>query len=289
MAAEQHGVLSMPQLERCGLDRQAVMVRVRAGRLHRIHRGVYAVGHEAISLHGRFRAAVLACGPGAVLSHQSAAVLWGIVEPYEGVPHVTVPGVAPRRHPGIRSHRARSLDPRDVLRREGLRATSASRTLLSLAESVPAPALRRATRQALALRLTSVPWLLDVIARHRGHHGTSALARVVADGHVPTRSELEDVVYELLLTGGLPRPAVNAPLVLDGRRVIPDFLYRDERVVVEADSRRWHDDPLSREDDAERQALLEQHGYRVVRVTWRQAIARRGQTAGRIAAALARG
>jgi hypothetical protein len=110
------------------------------------------------------------------------------------------------------------------------------------------------------------------------------LARIVATA-APTRSVLEDVVLDLVLRGGLEPPDVNVPLILSGRRVIPDFRWPRARLIVEADGAKWHDNPLAREDDAERQALLEAHGERIVRVTWRQAIERPAETLARLRAA----
>ena len=107
----------------------------------------------------------------------------------------------------------------------------------------------------------------------------------MATGPAPTRSELEDAVLDLMLRGGLVHPQVNEALRLSGRRVVPDFRWPEQRLVVEADGAAWHDNKLAREDDAERQALLEAHGDRVLRVTWDQAIARPGQTLARIRAA----
>ena len=102
---------------------------------------------------------------------------------------------------------------------------------------------------------------------------------------VPTRSELEDAALDLLLRGGLAHPDVNRPLTLSGRRVIPDFRWPEQRLVLEADGAAWHDNPLAREDDAQRQAILEAHGERVVRVTWEQVVARPRPTFARVAAA----
>jgi very-short-patch-repair endonuclease len=92
-------------------------------------------------------------------------------------------------------------------------------------------------------------------------------------------------VLDLLLYGGFERPDVNAEMVFDGRRVVPDFRWPRERLVIEADSRTWHDNPVAREDDAERQALLEAHGERVLRVTWSQTVAHPEQTLARVRAA----
>ena len=111
------------------------------------------------------------------------------------------------------------------------------------------------------------------------------MAQILAAGPAPTRSELEDVVLALVLRGGLARPEVNVPLILDGRRVIPDFRWPGRRLVLEADGAAWHDHRVAREDDAERQALLERHGERVLRVTWEQAVASPDHTLARLRAA----
>jgi very-short-patch-repair endonuclease len=279
LAAEQWGVLSLAELRRCGVSRDGAADRVRNGRLHRIHRGVFAVGHANLPLEGRFLAAVKACGDNAVLSHLSAAALWGFVPWDDRHPEVTVPGTATRRHARIRVHRSRTLRPEDITRHRSIPITSPARTLLDLSSVLRHDPLRRAVRQAQSLRLVSPRALLDVAPR------SGQLARILATGPAPTRSELEDAVLDLILQGGLQRPDVNVPLVLGGRRVIPDFRWPAQHLVVEADGAAWHDHRLAREDDAERQAFLEAHGERVVRVTWEQAIARRSQTLARIRAA----
>lgn len=279
LAAEEWGVLSLDELRRCGLTAKEVSGRVRNGRLHRIHRGVFAVGHANLPLEGRFLAAVKACGDNAVLSHLSAAALWGFLPWDDRHPEVTVPGTATRRHARIRVHRSRTLRWEDTTRHRSIPITSPARTLLDLSSVLRHDPLRRAVRQAQSLRLVSPGALLDVAPR------SGKLARILATGPAPTRSELEDAVLDLILQGGLQRPDVNVPLVLGGRRVIPDFRWPAQHLVVEADGAAWHDHRLAREDDAERQALLEAHGERVVRVTWEQAIARRSQTLARIRAA----
>jgi very-short-patch-repair endonuclease len=284
-AAEEWGVLSLDELRACGLSSDAVSVRVANGRLHPRHRGVYAVGHANPPLEGRFLAAVKACGPGAVLSHFSAAALLGFVRWDDRYPEVTVRGPATRVHAGIRVHRSGALDPQDVARHDGIAVTAPARTLLDLASTVDYLALRRAVRQAQSLGRVDIRHLVEVLRRLGPRRGSRNLARVVATGPAPTRSMLEDAVLDLVLSGGLAHPAVNAPLVVGGRRVVPDFRWPRERLVVEADGAAWHDHKLAREDDAERQALLEAHGERVVRVTWHQAITRRAETLARLRAA----
>jgi hypothetical protein len=285
LAAREHGVVSLDELRACGLKREAVGVRVRNGRLHPLHRGVYAVGHARPTLEGLFLAAVKACGAGAVLSHFAAAVLWGLLVWDGRRVEVTVRGPGTRTHPRLRVHRTAHLEPEDIRVRYGIAVTSPARTLLDLASVLPYAQLRRAARQAQSLGLVTLGELVAVLQRPGPRRGRSKLARIVAAGPAPTRSELEDIVLDLLLGAGFERPDVNVPLVLGGRRVIPDFRWPGERLVVEADGAAWHDNPTAREDDAERQALLEAHGERVIRVTFEQAVARAAETRRRIGAA----
>jgi hypothetical protein len=182
-------------------------------------------------------------------------------------------------------HRTGALGGRDATRHRGIPVTAPARTLLDLAAVVDERALRRATGQAQSLQRVNLRQLAEVLVRLGARPGAARLARVVATGPAPTRSELEDTVLALILAGGFRRPDVNVPLAVDGRHLIPDFRWPDERLIVEADSATCHDHPIAREDDAERQAVLEQRGERVLRVTWAQAIARREQTLARLRAA----
>ena len=284
LAADAWGVLSLDELRACGLTRDGVMVRVRNGWLHRLHRGVYAVGHPNVPLKGRFLAAIKACGPTAVLSHFSAAVLYGLLRWDDRYPEVTVPGTTTKAHRGICVHRSSMLDSRDITRHYGIPITTPARTLIDLAASFEYRALRRTVRQAQN-RLTNVPQILNALDRLGPRRGTANLTKILATGPAPTRSELEDTVLDLILAGGFQHPDVNRPLTINGRRVIPDFRWPTQRLVIEADGAEWHDNPIAREDDAERQAILEAHGERVLRVTWQQAITRRAETLERIRAA----
>lgn len=288
VAAEQDGVVSSAQLLACGVSPGGITSRLRNGRLHRLHRGVYAVGHVAVSARGRLRAAMLACGEGAVVSHFSAAALWELVECDDRLAHVSVlSGSAGRCIGGVRVHRRRSLASGDVWTRSGMRLTSPARTLLDIAADLSAQELRRTVRQAQAENRVNARQLVEVLARAGGQRGTVALRRVIADGPAPTRSELEDVVLELIRRVTTEPFEVNAMLRLPAERPIrPDFVWRDLGLVIEADGAAWHDDRLTREDDAARQAVLEAHGYRVLRITWAQAVRHPRQTLDRIANAL---
>jgi hypothetical protein len=161
IAARQHGVISSPQLHACGLDASGVQRRVKAGRLHRVHRGVYAVGHPNISNEGRWMAAVLACGAGAALSHRSAAGLWGMLpSPRPGrridsaeLIHVTVASDSGRAaRQGIRLHRSLTVSPADLTLRAGIPVTKPTRTLTDLRRVLPHKDFAAAVRQAEYLR-----------------------------------------------------------------------------------------------------------------------------------------
>jgi hypothetical protein len=153
------------------------------------------------------------------------------------------------------------------MRHEGIPVTSPARTLVDLAAVVNEKMLRAAVRRALGLRRVSIRHLVATRRRLGPRRGSATLDRVLTMA-APTRTELEDVVLDLIVDGGFARPDVNEPLLLAGRRVIPDFRWPDQHVVVEADGGAWHDNAIARQDDAERQALLEAHGERVVRVSW---------------------
>lgn len=285
LAERDWGVLSVEELHACGLSEREILTRAQAGRLHRRHRGVYAVGHGNIALQGRFLAAVKACGPGALLSHVAAAALHRLLEWDHRAVEVTVTSEATRLHAAIRTHRTSRLEACDRTRVQGIPVTSPARTLLDCAAVLPESQLRRVVREAQARRLVSLPELAEIILRLGPRRGSRRLARIIATGPAPTRTELEDIVLDLMLHGRLAHPDVNAPLVIEGRRVVPDFRWPAQRLVVEADGGAWHDHKLAREADAERQAFLESHGERVLRVTWSQAIGQRAQTLARLRAA----
>ena len=266
LAERQHGVVSGAQLQALGLGRGAIARRVQAGRLHRLHRGVYAVGHRRLTRQGRWMAAVLACGEGAALSHRSAAALWGIRRAAGDTVDISVPGRAGRaRHAGIVVHRPRSLTDADRTERDAIPATTPARTLADLAAILTPPQLERAVTATEELRLFD---LHAVAAAARGRPGSAALTRVLAAWTTVevTRSELEDRFLALCHDHGLPRPGVNG--LVHGYEV--DFHWPAQRLVAEADSRRHHATRAAFETDRARDADLLVAGYRVVRFTYAQ-------------------
>jgi hypothetical protein len=267
LAADQWGVVSVQELLALGFTRQAIAVRVGNGRLHRLYRGVYAVGHTSLSREGRFLAAVKACGPGAALSHLAAAVHYEFCDPLDRIIDVTVQAGSTRCHPGIRVHRTLSLD---AINHRGIRTTLPLRTLHDCALDTTDRHLRRLVRRAQSVDRVNVRQLAT----------SNRLAAIAATGPAPTRSELEDVVLDALLPV-FAHPEVNQPLYVNARKLYPDFRWPEQRLILEADGEAWHDPVL----DAERQAILEAYGERVLRVDWREAVGDQPRLLARLTAA----
>ena len=231
-------MLSTEELRACGLSRSAITTRRRRAQLHRLYTGVWAVGHPSPPYEGRMLAAVKACGPAAVLSHWSAAELWGFVEEQERRPQVTVVGRSTRVVPGLVVHRTSCLDPRDRARHRGVPTTGAARTLLDLAGVADTEVVRRAVRTAQGKGRVHVRQLIEVVERLGPRRGSRKLASLIATGPAPTRSVLEDIVLELLLEARFAHPDVNKPLVIAGRRIVPDFRWPEQRLILEVDGAR---------------------------------------------------
>lgn len=257
VAALQHGVVSVGQLRREGLDKHAIRSRVKRGLLHRVHQGVYAVGHAPVSDQAWWMAAVLACGAGAVLSHASAAALWGLLRPLEGPVDVSVPvHSGRRRRDGIRLHRRAALAGAALARgqevppipavtvHDGIPVTAPWLTIDDLRGALPSQLHRRAVREAELRRFALSP-------------------RTPRDG---TRSDVERDFLALCRRHRLPPPEVNVRI---GRWTV-DFLWRAERLVVEADTWGTHGGSVAFEDDHARDLELRRRGFSVCRYTDRQ-------------------
>jgi hypothetical protein len=270
LAERQHGVVSRGQLMAIGMGRNAIDNAARAGRLHRLHAGVYAVGHQVLSRQGRWMAAVLACGNDAVLSHQTAAVHWRIAA-FRGAIEVTSPRDT-RSRCEIRRHYAR-LPADEATVREGIPVTSVHRTLFDLAAIIPADRLEGAMRQAEFLHLWDRVSLPALLVRYPGHRGNAKLrlclerlGRTVGF----TRSDFEELFLPFVDRFGLPRPHLNARIQVRGRWIEVDCLWRGERLIVELDSRAAHETRSAFEADRDRDRRLQADGWRVVRITWHQ-------------------
>jgi very-short-patch-repair endonuclease len=267
-ATAQRGVLTRQQLGEAGLERSAIGRRATDGTLHRIHRGVYLVGHQARAPLARETAALLAAGEGAVISHVSAAALWSMVSlgADEQDVHVTVSGRKLRSRAGLRVHQTSGLLTADIRHRSGVLLTAPARTLLDLAAS-RSKHTEQAFIEAHGLGLLRVGELQRAVRRWEGRPGVPAL-RALMEGHVSgyTRSKAELAMRKLLHGARLPEPAVNAPL----HGYLIDFLWPAERLVLEIDGFAFHGHRRAFENDRRRDATLVASGYRVIRVTWRQ-------------------
>lgn len=276
LAQRQSGVFSLDQARAGGLSASGVRSRVARGRWRRVHRGVYAFGHSALVPRGRLMAALLACGPGAVLSHWSAAWVWGLVRSWGAPIHVTVAGRRGCSVSGIRSHRS-SLPDADRARYDGLPVTTVARTLLDLCEVGDDTRVARAVEEAEKLRRFDLGAVEDVLSRACGRHGSARLSRVLADygREAVTRSELERAFVRLCEAAGLPAPAMN--LTVAGLEV--DAVWPGARLAVELDSRRHHHTTAAFQRDRDRDRTLTLAGWRPVRFTWFDVDARAPATA----------
>jgi hypothetical protein len=277
IAGRQHGNITHAQLIALGLSESQVYYRVKVGRLHRVHRGVHAVGRPPKTALEHAAAAVLACGPGAVLSHRSALALWGLGK-WTRTIEVTAPG--DHRPKGIRAHRASGLAPRDGRTHQGIRVTSPARTLLDCAPSLTDRALSRAAndaRRSPQARLR-IHHLADVVARFPYHPGAARLKPLLRVKGGPTRSEWEDAFPAFCERHGLPEPVMSTRVA--GHEV--DALFPAVRVIVELDGWDFHSDREAFESDRDRDADTLAAGYHTVRITWERMHERGAREAARL-------
>jgi hypothetical protein len=272
LAGRQHGVAARRQLLELGLTADELQYRVEIGRLRPAHAGVYAVGHSPLTDRGIGMAAVLACGDGAVLSHRSAAILWGIWVRERRLPEITVAHATGDGHrgrrKGIKIHRSRWLPDDHRTIRYAIPVTTPSRTLLDLAGVHSAARLRRAFEAADRLELLDLDSSSRLCNAATGRKGVGRLRALVAEHReLPwARSELERRFLRLIDSAGIPRPAVNVEV--EGFEV--DMFWPDARVVVELDSYSFHRGRAAFERDRRRDAALQVAGHHVLRVTDRR-------------------
>jgi predicted transcriptional regulator of viral defense system len=271
LAGRQHGVVARPQLLDLGLGRRAIAHRIELGRLHPIHRGVYAVGHRVLSREGAYMAAVLIAPASAVLSHRSAAALWGIRHSDRADVEITVPR-AIRERRAIDAHTA-TLPADEVTTHNGIPVTTPPRTLLDLAAVLTPTQLERAINEAESRRLGDPLPLAALVARYPRRRGVPAIRRLLDAQQVGrhiTRSELEIQFLAVLDAHGIPRPQTNARVHLRETSPEIDCLWPAHKVTVELDSYDNHTTRAAFERDRARDRALQAAGYRVLRITWRQ-------------------
>ncbi len=255
------------------MDRRVVQERAEKGRLHRVNQGVYAVGHTAPTAEKRLLAAVLVCGPDAVLSHRSAVALWRLRRNTRASIDVMAPNRRGRSPKGIDAHRGDSLTPADRTVLRGIPCTTVARTLLDFAAVAPTWELRKAVSEAEVRRVLNHDAVRRLVNARRGRRGVARLRMVIDEIHPLTkwtRSDMEIAFLNMCERAQLPRPEVNVTLHPGGHSTMPDFLWRDAKLIVEADSRGFHDTGSAFESDREREQRLQLAGWRVSRCTWRQ-------------------
>ena len=266
-AEGQHGVVSRGQLSEWGLKASAIDRRLRLGRLHPLHPGVYAVGHRVISREGRWMAAVLACGPRAVLSHRSAAALWGVREPSGRAIEVTV-ATKSRSRGAIHRHFA-ALPPDEMTNHLGIPVTTVPRTIFDLAAVSSADAVEHALRESEYLRLHDRLSLPDLLARYPGRRGCGTIRECLRRrADLPAgraRSWLELEFLPFLRRNGLPRPQLIVWLQVGGKSIQVDCLWPG-RVVVELDGFAGHGTRVAFREDRARDRRLRVAGYGVTRL-----------------------
>jgi hypothetical protein len=291
-ATLQGGVISLDQLRDEGVSPKVAADRGRGSSYHRMHRGVYTVGHWAVSRNAILRAALLACGEGAVISHGTAAAFHGLWDKAPLLIDVTVPVEAGRKIDGIRCRRCRYPEPEEVAFVNGVAVTTVARTLVDLAGMVGIATLKKTVGRAAIHRKLDLQAVDIALYNAKRRRGVKALERALLpyrtkDGAPPdVRSDFETLVLPQLLDAELPRPGCNVPLEIDGERLVVDFLWEKQQVVVETDGRETHETPTAFQSDRKRDQFLASVGYRTVRVTWEQIHAERAAVLGRIKNAL---
>lgn len=279
VAAAQEGLVTTGQLRAAGLSREAVSRWVKTGRLYPVLRTVFALGHRASGPRARLRAVVLACGPGTVISHRSAAWLLGLRETNPVVVDVICPGQAGRKVDGIRVHVVPYPAPSEVRTAYGIPCTTVARTFVDLAGSSGVEKLREAVERAATGKKLDIAAVEAVLANGPRRRGAPCLRGVLDEWrpvaetarYSTVRSLFEAKLLPLIAAAGLPIPQVNARVHTAERVLEVDLLWPEQRFVVEADSRRHHAIEVAFERDHKRTRELVAADYRVLRVSWREA------------------
>lgn len=255
-------LLTTAQLRAAGVSADAIGTRVRRGRLHRIHQGVFAVHPPPFDREQIWLAAVLACGPGAALSHEPSAILQGFLAQGTLIPHVTVPGGRGRSRKGIVVHTG-SVDPRDLRSVRGVPCTSADHTLVDLASSRDDGELEMLLVAAQSLGFVKRSRLHELVSERRGRPGASRLARLLEAEPAIARSWAEVHFLPVCRLADVPRPLLNHPVAVptQARPLTVDFAWPKIRMAIELDSQRFHGDWESAVHDRERDQALALAGW----------------------------
>jgi hypothetical protein len=271
LVREQHGVVTRAQLLALGFGPRSIEHRVDSGRLHPISRGLYAVGRPDLTQKGRWMAAVLVCGDGAMLSHRSAAELWGIGKEERGRIDLTVRREARIKREGLKVRARASLPDASVMRRDGVPVTNPIQTLIDLATELKPLKLERSVNQADVHDLVDPETLRRALDGYGGMPGVKTL-RTMLDRHTfrLSDSDLEVLFRPLALAAGFPPPLTKHWLL----GFETDFFFPDHGLIVETDGLRYHRTPAQQARMVKRDQKHTSHGYRVLRFThWQIAYA----------------
>jgi very-short-patch-repair endonuclease len=287
LASRQQGIVAREQLRGLGLGDRAISHALARGWLRPVFHGVFAVGHEHLAVHARMLAATLSCGEGSVVSHGTAAWLLGLRSWRPKEIDVIAPVESGRKIAGIRRRFVPPPVGGEVWRRHGILLTSPARTIVDCAGILDARGIAELIEQA------SVEGLLDVVAIDRvldgpRRRGMKKLLRAIAPWRryrpgIKIRSRMEAKLLPLLTEAALPIPRTNAKLRLAGKAYEVDFLWREQKLVVETDGGRFHDNPVAGERDSQRNHALTEAGYRLPRLGWEDLRDRPDQTMSEIA------
>jgi very-short-patch-repair endonuclease len=267
LARRQHGVVARRQLLALGMSEQSIQHRIGQGRLHRVERGIYAVGRPELTRHGRWLVAVMSCGSRAALSHASAAALWGLSASDGGRIEVSVPFASPRRRPGVHVYRRPNLEAKDVVERERIPVIVPVLTLIDLARTQGDAEIERLINAADKRDLIDPGTLELALDAYPGRPGISRIRRVLGRRSFRlTDSELERRFLRLVESAGLPTPLTGHPL--NGFKV--DFFWPELGLVVETDGLRYHRTPAQQARDRLRDQAHTAAGLTTLRFTHAQ-------------------
>jgi hypothetical protein len=272
VARTQLGVISRQQLRELGFSDSSIDDAAARGHLHPVFRSVFGVGYGPLGIHARLLAATIACGEGSVVSHGTAAWLLRLRDrrPYDV--DVIAPVESGRKIGGVRRRFVPPPSPSEIEVRAGVPTTNPSRTLVDNAGSLRGREMEALIEEAAVLGVLDLP-AIDSILDGPARRGARRLLRLLEpwrryEEGIVIRSRLEAKLLPLLTGYGLPVPETNAGVRLEGKRYEIDFLWRSQRVAVEADSRRHHDNPAAGARDSQRNRVLIRSGYAVLRLGW---------------------
>jgi very-short-patch-repair endonuclease len=285
IAASQRTIVTAAQLAALGMGRDAIAYRVSTGLLHPQFHGVYSFGCGELPPLALEAAALLVCGEGTFLSHRSAAYVWGMRKTAPARVEVSVVGKDCRTRDRLVVHRVKTIDPRELRRRDGLWVSSPARAVLEIAAVAPEE-LVDVVDEGLARRLLTPRELKAVLARNRPCRGAARLAALLGDERAMkiTRSRAEKAFHKLIRDAGLPEPEVNVPF----GPYIADFLWRRERLIVELDSPTFHAGPRAFQNDREKDLVFRDARFDCLRITREHAVDAPARVLVRVAQALAR-